>query len=121
MEVKISLSLDEVWSLIRLIPVGQINTIIVETEEKSAAPPAEWKLLDWGLGFTRRSIDWNEAMLHESFQVGTVRLIKIVTRRGVYMFDRVNRYIFVNDVEPYVTPQHLIEMGIVAGRYEWVF
>jgi hypothetical protein len=121
MEVKVPLSLDEVWTLIRLIPIGQINTIVVETEDKLMSAPAGWDLLDWAIGFTRRSIDWKEVMLYEAFQVGTVRLIKIITRRGVYLVDRLNRYVFVNDSEPYVTPQHLIELGIMAGRYEWVF
>jgi hypothetical protein len=122
MEVKIPLSLDEVWALIRLIPVGKINTVVVETDETLVGtPPGEWRLLDWGRGFTRRSIDWTEEMLHEAFRLGTMRLIKIITRRGVYMLDRVNRYIFINDTAPYITPQHLMEMGIVAGRYEWVF
>lgn len=121
MEVKVPLSLDEVWALARMIPVGQINTVVIESGDKSVPPPAEWRLLDWGGGFTRRSIDWTEAMLYEAFQVGTIRIMKVITRRGVYMVDRVNRYIFVNDTEPYITPQHLIEMGIVAGRYEWVF
>lgn len=121
MEVKIPLSLDEVWSLIRLIPLGQINTIVVETDVKSAVAPADWRLLDWGGGFTRRSIDWTEEMLHEAFQIESMRIVKLITRRGVYLIDRANRYIFVNDSEPYVTPQHLVDLGIVTGRYEWVF
>lgn len=123
MEVKIALSLDEVWALIRLVPVGQINTVVVECDDviAPAAVPPNWKLSDWGRGCTRRSIDWTEAMLYEIFQVESLRIVKLVTRRGVYMVDRAHRYVFVNDSDPYVTPQHLVEMGIVAGRYEWVF
>jgi hypothetical protein len=121
MEVKLPLSLDEVWALVRLIPVGQINTVVVENEEIVATALPNWQLLDWGRGFSRRSIDWTEDMLYETFRLGSMRLIKIITRRGVYMIDRGNRYIFVNDKEPYITPQHLMEMGITAGRYEWVF
>ena len=121
MEVKIPLSLDEVWVLVRLIPIGQINTVVVETEDIIITPPPHWKISDWSRGITRRSIDWSEEMLSEMFQAGSIRAVKVVTRRGVYLLDRINRYIFVNDVEPCVTPQHLIEMGIVAGRYEWVF
>lgn len=121
MEVKIALSLDEVWAMVHLIPIGQINTVIVETENTLTSPPPDWRLLDWGRGISRRSIDWNEHMLHEAFRLGTMTGIKIVTRRGVYLVDRVNRYVFVNDKEPYITPHHIMEMGIVAGRYEWVF
>lgn len=121
MEVKVPLSLDEVWALVRLIPVGQINTVVVETDDVMAAAPAHWVLTDWRRGFMRRCIDWSEAMLYEAFQIGAMRLMKIITRRGIYTVDRVNRYIFVNDSEPYVTPKHLVDMGIVAGRYEWVF
>ncbi len=121
MEVKIPLSLDEVWALMRLVPMGHINTVVVETDVVLATAPSHWTLTDWGRGIMRRSIDWTEAMLSEIFQMDSMRTVKIVTRRGVYLVDRVNRYIFVNDTEPYVTPQHLVEMGIVAGRYEWVF
>jgi hypothetical protein len=121
MEVKIPLSLDEVWALVRLVPVGQINTVVVESDIALAAAPTHWMLTDWGRGIMRRSIDWTEAMLHEMFHVESMRAVKIITRRGNYLFDRADRYIFVNDTEPYVTPQHLVEMGIIAGRYEWVF
>ena len=121
MEVKIALSLDEVWALVRLIPLGQINTVVVESDVVMAAAPPHWTLSDWGRGITRRSIDWSEAMLYEMFQVASMRAVKIITRRGNYLIDRVNRYIFVNDSAPYVTPQHLMDMGMVAGRYEWVF
>lgn len=121
MEVKIPMSLDEVWALVRRVPLGQINTIIVDTDNVISVAPPHWTLTDWRCGIIRRSIDWSEAMLYEIFQMESIRTIKVVTRRGVYIFDRVNRYIFVNDSEPYVMPQHLMEMGIVAGRYEWVF
>lgn len=120
MEVKIPLSLDEVWSLISLIPVGKINTVVVETDCVTTAP-LNWTLSDWGRGIIRRSIDWTEAMLYEAFQIESMHKIKVVTQRGVYIIDRVKRYIFINDSEPFVTPQHLVELGIFAGRYEWVF
>lgn len=121
MEVKIALSLDEVWALIRLVPVGQINTVIVECDGVLRAAPTHWTLTDWGRGCVRRSIDWTEAMLYEIFQLESLRIVKIITRRGAYTVDRAHRYVFVNDSDPYVTPQHLVEMGIAAGRYEWVF
>jgi hypothetical protein len=121
MEVKIPLSLDEVLALVHLIPIGQINTVIVETENTLSEAPPQWRLLDWGRGISRRSIDWTEDMLREAFRLGTMIGIKIMTRRGAYLVDRANRYVFVNDSEPYITPHHIMEMGIVAGRYEWVF
>jgi hypothetical protein len=121
MEVKVPLSLDEVWTLMRLVPLAQINTVVVETEGTAPSVPSEWRSLDWGRGFTRRAIDWTEDMLREAFLVGTMRIMKVITRRGVYLIDRANRYIFVNDITPLIIPQNLNDLGIVAGRYEWVF